>query len=213
MLGRPRRPVPLFSGISSAQIHLSAGVTFWAALMIGDAVAEQRFSWTGTYEGFFVCDDVTDGVPSSFGRPMTVRIVQTGDRLDLALDSDVGPSTALYRGAVRTSPRGDMVSGFVKACVGPSPTRSLFGSFRPGRQWTAFALPPISRPGCRGKAGRRKLQMVPRSRSHRDADDRKVPTLALRRSERLGHATDLRGAVRTVRRDRTSAQPPYPSPR
>ncbi|MCP4383439.1 MAG: hypothetical protein GY798_18815 [Hyphomicrobiales bacterium] len=90
--------------------------------MANGAAADQTFSWTGTYDGYFACDKLTDGAPSSFGRPWTIDIVQTGDRIDMTtrtlVDPEKGASTILYRGMVRDSPAGDAVSGYVESCEG-----------------------------------------------------------------------------------------------
>ncbi len=82
--------------------------------------AEEAFSWTGTYEGMFACDDVTDGRASSFGRDMKVQIVQEDDRLTVhtgaVVDSATGTSTSIYTGVVKDSANGDVSSGYLEIC-------------------------------------------------------------------------------------------------
>ena len=77
------------------------GAVFLAAVM---PTAAAEFSLTGSYQGFFVCDDVTDGAGGGFGRPMAMEIVQSGDRIDMRNTVVVDPSGpeshTLYRGRV-----------------------------------------------------------------------------------------------------------------
>ncbi|MCP4383678.1 MAG: hypothetical protein GY798_20060 [Hyphomicrobiales bacterium] len=101
--------------------------------MATGAAGGEPFSWTGTYDGFFACDRLTDGVASSFGRPWTIDIVQTGDRIDMAaravVDPAEGTSTGLYRGAVQESPSGDTVSGYLEFCTGSFEHKELVRIF------------------------------------------------------------------------------------
>ena len=50
------------------------------------ATAQAQFELTGTYEGLYACDSTTEGVPSSWSRPMAAKILQDGTeiRIDLA---------------------------------------------------------------------------------------------------------------------------------
>ncbi|MCP4385150.1 MAG: hypothetical protein GY798_27695 [Hyphomicrobiales bacterium] len=102
-------------------------------VMATGAEADAPFSWTGTYDGFFACDRLTDGVASSFGLPWTIDIVQTGDRIDMAaraaVDPAEGTSTGRYRGAVQESPAGDAVSGYVEFCAGTFTHKELVRIF------------------------------------------------------------------------------------
>lgn len=123
--------------------------------------AEDAFSWTGTYEGTVVCDDVTDGLPSTFKLEMTFDIVQTDDRIDISTGSlvsaEAGISKALYRGHVRTAPGGDIVSGYAEVCRASFPYRELarfFPAYTGGKDFrvsadTIFVSDAV--PGVEGK--------------------------------------------------------------
>ncbi len=92
------------------------------AIAVSTASAAADFSWTGRYEGITVCDSITEGVPSAFQIPFVIELVQTGDRVDMDTRSEgpIGgaPGTQRYRGSVRSSPDGEIVSGYVEACGG-----------------------------------------------------------------------------------------------
>jgi hypothetical protein len=113
--------------------HAIAAAAAAVLAMATGAAADAPFSWTGTYDGFFVCDKLTDGVASSIGRAWTMDIVQTGDRIDMAtrtvVDPAEGTSTILYRGAVQQSPAGDEVSGYVEFCAGTFAYKELVRIF------------------------------------------------------------------------------------
>ncbi|MFN3248728.1 hypothetical protein [Roseibium album] len=93
-----------------------------AALVVADtsmAAAEEAFSWTGSYDGYVVCDHVQDGVPSTFGRAFELHMVQEGDILHIATgidDPTIGTGASLYHGQVMASPAGDFTSGFIQSC-------------------------------------------------------------------------------------------------
>ena len=46
--------------------------------LIAAPAAAEGFSWTGSYEGHFVCDDVTAGAAGGFSRPFEARIIHSG---------------------------------------------------------------------------------------------------------------------------------------
>jgi len=101
--------------------------------LTGAAAAADRFDWTGTYEGFVVCDDITAGANGTFGLPMTVAIVQTGDRVDarntIEVDPSQGASHTLFRGTVMTDAAGDTVSGYLEVCGATFPHKELIRIF------------------------------------------------------------------------------------
>ena len=97
--------------------------SFLAVATLGlpiSASANETFSWSGTYEGFFVCDDVTAGAPGTFGRPLRIRVAQDGDSLTVATEAVVakttGESSAVYSGKVIADKTGTMVSGYLEVC-------------------------------------------------------------------------------------------------
>jgi hypothetical protein len=96
--------------------------------LAGQPALAADVSLTGTYEGFFVCDDVTGGAPGSFGRAMTMDIVQTGDaiamRNTVAVDPSGPESHTLYRGRVAIG-EGGALSGYAEACGGTFPHQEL----------------------------------------------------------------------------------------
>jgi hypothetical protein len=109
--------------------QIVAGALATLALLGGAAQAAERFDWTGTYEGFVVCDDVTAGAGGTFGLPMTVAIIQTGDRIDTRNSVQVDPSQdaahTLFRGKVMSDPSGDTVSGYLEVCGATFPHKEL----------------------------------------------------------------------------------------
>jgi hypothetical protein len=102
---------------------------------------------TGTYEGFFVCDDVTDGEGGAFGRAMTMEVVQSGAEIAMrntvAVDPSGPESHTLYRGRVAAA--GGPVSGYVEACGGTFPHRELVRIVpaSPSREPFSFAADTI----------------------------------------------------------------------
>lgn len=66
---------------SMLRIPAMLGAIFLGVAVLPATAAD--FTLTGTYEGFFVCDDVTDGQGGAFGRAMTMEVVQSGDRIDM----------------------------------------------------------------------------------------------------------------------------------
>ncbi len=128
---------------------VAATVAFGAVSMIafGAAAGERhprdsRFSMTGSYEGVFACDDITDGVSSGYAAPATVEIIQTDERIDLktTYNDTNGPESLLYRGAVQTNRRHDTLSGFFESCGGTYATRELARIFPTSIQHDGFAF-------------------------------------------------------------------------
>ena len=120
---------------------LAAGICL--TLSASPVIAEDVFSWTGSYEGFVVCDRVMDGVPSTFGRALELHFVQDGDVLHLATgidDPSLGNKPSLYSGLVMASPAGDFTSGFVEACQSRFPYKELVRIFPAGTQAEKFGF-------------------------------------------------------------------------
>jgi hypothetical protein len=111
--------------------------------------AEDSSSLTGTYQGFFVCDDVTDGAGGGFGRAMTMEVVQSGERVDMrntvAVDPSGPPSQTVFRGHVAAAPGDGSVSGYVEACDSTFPHKELIRIFpaSPARQPFGFAADTV----------------------------------------------------------------------
>lgn len=97
------------------------------------ATAAEPFAWTGSYEGFVVCDNVAAGKGGSFGRPMTLAIVQTGDVIDARNTVEVAPSQGashtVFRGRVMASTTGETVSGYLEVCDATFPHKELIRIF------------------------------------------------------------------------------------
>lgn len=93
------------------------------------AVMAESFTMTGAYEGRYVCDSTTAGVPSSWSRPMRAGIVQDGDHINIDLhytdDQELGHEYSLYEGQVALSPDGTLASGYFRACGGSFPSQEL----------------------------------------------------------------------------------------
>lgn len=112
------------------------------------ALAAEAFSWSGTYEGFFVCDDVTDGAGGTFGRAMTMAVVQSENRIDMrntvAVDPAGPPSHTTFTGRVATGP-GGAVSGYLEACASTFPHREMIrlAPASPARQPFGFTADTI----------------------------------------------------------------------
>jgi hypothetical protein len=107
---------------------------FAAAIALSAAaMAAERFDLTGSYEGFVVCDNVTGGIASTFGRPMTFAIVQTGDRIDARNTVEVDPSQdashTVFRGWAIASAAGDWVSGYLEVCDSSFPHDEMIRIF------------------------------------------------------------------------------------
>jgi hypothetical protein len=103
-------------------------VAFAASALIASGVAAtEPFSLTGSYEGVFACDDLTEGVPSGLFAPVSVNILQQDGQIDLASTYEdlEGPETLLYRGEVRVDSGGDAISGYFAACGGTFPSNEL----------------------------------------------------------------------------------------
>lgn len=99
-----------------------------ALLTTGAALAADGFSLSGTYEGFFVCDDVTDGAGGAFGRAMTMEVVQSGDgivlRNTVAVDPAGPESHTLFRRRV-VADAGGSLSGYAEVCGGTFPHKEM----------------------------------------------------------------------------------------
>lgn len=98
---------------------MRAGVAIFLMATMA-AAADDAFDWSGSYEGFVVCDDITAGAGGAFGLPMSLTIVQSGDRIDARNTVYVTPSGeashTLFRGRVAADAAGDTVSGYLEAC-------------------------------------------------------------------------------------------------
>ena len=97
------------------------------------ALASETFSWSGSYEGYVVCDHVADGVPSNFSVSVSAWILQDGDVLHVAVGSDidaaVGASSSGYQGLLSRSPASEVESGFLEACRPSFPYKELVRLF------------------------------------------------------------------------------------
>lgn len=106
---------------------------FAAVALGGAAAAAEPFDLTGTYEGFVVCDNVTGGVAGTFGRPMTVAIVQSGDRIDARNTIEVDPSQdasyTVFRGKAMAGAAGGWVSGYLEVCDSSFPHDEMIRIF------------------------------------------------------------------------------------
>ena len=82
----------------------------------------EGFSWNGSYEGHFVCDDVTAGVAGGFSRPFKAQIIRNGTDIDLAIsavvDPTAGASPSRYRGKLQETAGGAVMSGYLEVCSG-----------------------------------------------------------------------------------------------
>jgi len=112
-------------------------------LSVATARAEATFSWTGSYEGYVVCDRVMDGVPSTFGRALELHFVQDGNVINIATgidDPSLGTKPSLYHGLVMTSPSGEFESGFIEACKSRFPYKELIRLFPASTQSKPFGF-------------------------------------------------------------------------
>jgi len=127
-------------------------VSLAAAVALGPSAtqAADAFSLTGTYQGFFVCDNVTNGVSGGFGRAMTMEVVQTGDRIDMQNSVVVAasgpPSQTTFRGRLVAAAPGDgVVAGYAEVCRSTFPHKELVRIFpvSPARQPFSFAADTV----------------------------------------------------------------------
>ena len=90
--------------------------------LIAAPAAAEGFSWTGSYEGHFVCDDVTAGAAGGFSRPFEARIIHSGSDIDVAVSAvvepSVGASPSRYRGKLQETAGGAVMSGYLEVCSG-----------------------------------------------------------------------------------------------
>ena len=113
------------------------------AVYASTAFAEDTFSWTGSYDGFVVCDHVENGVPSTFGRAFELHMVQEGDVLHIATgidDPTIGTGASLYHGRIMASPAGDFTSGFIQSCKPRFPYKELIRIFPAGTKAETFSF-------------------------------------------------------------------------
>ena len=126
---------------SMLPISAMLGAVFLGAAVLPASSAD--FILTGTYEGFFVCDDVTDGEGGAFGRAMTMEVVQNGDviamRNTVAVDASGPASNTLYRGHVAVGDGGS-VSGYAEACGGTFPHKELVRIYPASPSRTPFSF-------------------------------------------------------------------------
>lgn len=110
-----------------------AAVAFLAAATAQTANADDIFLMTGSYEGVYACDSTTAGVPSGWGRPMSLAIVQSGDaiRIDLKYEdkNELGAEYSLYTGKVSMTPDGSTINGYFEACGATFPSKELVRIF------------------------------------------------------------------------------------
>jgi len=115
-----------------------------ALVLIAATAQAAAFDWTGTYEGFVVCDDVAAGNGGHFGQPMTMKIVQSGDRIaahnTVHVDSAGNASHTLFRGKVMADAAGDTVSGFVEVCDGTFAHKELVRIFPASTKQSPFGF-------------------------------------------------------------------------
>ncbi|MEM1360245.1 MAG: hypothetical protein AAGF94_00825 [Pseudomonadota bacterium] len=113
------------------------------ASLAGTASA-QDFTLTGKYEGLYACDNTTQGVPSTWSRPMSAGVVQKGDKFTIDLDytdkQELGEEYSLYTGQFTISPDDTLVSGYFEACGGSFPTKELARFFPSAIMATPFSL-------------------------------------------------------------------------
>lgn len=104
----------------------------------------QDFTLTGKYEGVYACDNTTEGVPSTWSRPMSAGIVQKGDSFSIDLDytdkQELGAEYSLYTGQYSISPDDTLVSGYFEACGGSFPSKELARFFPSAIMATPFSL-------------------------------------------------------------------------
>ncbi|MEM1151850.1 MAG: hypothetical protein AAGI03_15095, partial [Pseudomonadota bacterium] len=102
------------------------------------------FTLTGRYEGMYACDSTTEGVPSTWSRPMTAGIVQTGDTFAIDLEytdkQELGAEYSLYSGQISVSQENDLASGYFEAFGGSFPSKELARFFPSAVAATPFSL-------------------------------------------------------------------------
>ncbi|MEM7444245.1 MAG: hypothetical protein AAF414_13045 [Pseudomonadota bacterium] len=109
------------------------GVATGASLAIVAAVSAiataQDFSMTGDYQGVYVCDSTTAGIPTTWSRPMRAGIVQNGTSIQIDLgytdEQELGNEYSLYSGEIALSSDGSLLSGYFAACGGTFPSLEL----------------------------------------------------------------------------------------
>ncbi|MEM9473478.1 MAG: hypothetical protein AAGA00_16105 [Pseudomonadota bacterium] len=104
----------------------------------------EGFSWNGSYEGHFVCDDVTAGSAGGFSRPFKAQIIQDGSDIDMAISAVVDPATgespSLYRGKLQETAGGTVMSGYLEVCSGRFLYKELVRIFPATASGTSFSF-------------------------------------------------------------------------
>ncbi len=114
-------------------------------LVVLTSVAQaENFSLTGSYEGLYACDSTTAGVPSTWARPLSAKIVQEGDKFTIDLEytdlRERGNEYSLYAGQLALSPSGKLLSGYFGACGGTFPSREIARIFPSATAASPFAM-------------------------------------------------------------------------
>ncbi|MEM6624261.1 MAG: hypothetical protein AAF674_18720 [Pseudomonadota bacterium] len=90
-----------------------------ASLFVAGAALADAPSMTGSYSGIVACDRTEEGLPGVFQLRLDIRVIQQGDRIDIATwtaeDEELKRRTAsLYTGKVAEAD--GRISGYATAC-------------------------------------------------------------------------------------------------
>lgn len=82
----------------------------------------EPISWTGTYEGHFVCDHINGRAAGGFSRAFQAHVRHDGTALDVETFALISPETkgkpSLYSGKVQDIAGGQVMAGYLEACKG-----------------------------------------------------------------------------------------------
>ena len=124
------------------------------------AVAEPG-SWTGTYEGHFVCDHVIGGTAGGFSRSFSAHVRHSGTSIDVETFALINPETkgkpSLYHGKLQETAGGAVTSGYLEACKGRFDYKELVRLFPASSSGKSFSFAAYTifvseaLPGAEGK--------------------------------------------------------------
>ena len=107
-------------------------------------VAAEPISWTGTYEGHFVCDHINGSAAGGFSRSLQAHVRHDGTRLDVETFAVISPETkgkpSLYSGKVQDIAGGQVMAGYLEACRGRFDYKELVRIFPATRVGQAFSF-------------------------------------------------------------------------
>ncbi len=122
--------------------YLNATVVLLA--LFGGTAGAEPVSWTGTYEGHFVCDHVIGGTAGGFSRSFSAHVRHSGTSIDVETFALISPETkgkpSLYYGKLQETAGGAVTSGYLEACKGRFDYKELVRIFPASSSGGSFSF-------------------------------------------------------------------------